>query len=196
MDSKNMDPKKMPKRKRDLSNLPLIGYQLLIFLVQIFILVACIEYTQILYNNNILPDKQVKDNYVQASCLVLDKKLSQKGRLIHRYRADFQLSYTVNENPYKTWATGNGLDQAYFRDRSAQEETLAQFEIGQTYPCWYNPQIPQLAVLVLRHDWASTMPLIVPTVVGLIAIYYILKGIFKFFGLISLILQEKKRYKK
>jgi len=190
------DKGKQQKRKRNLSNLPIFGYQLLIFLAQIFILVACIEYTQILYTNDILPDKQVAENYPQTTCLVLAKKLSQKGRLVHRYRADFQVSYEVKDNPYKSWVTGNGLDQAFFHNRAAQEDLLSQFEVGQTYPCWYNPEIPQIAVLVLRHDLSSTLPLAVPTIIGLIAIYYILKGIFKFFGLIAATIDEKKRYKK
>jgi len=111
--------------------------------------------------------------------------MSERGSLIHHYRADFLISYPVNGKIYQAWVTGNGLDQGFFRDKTLQEETLTSFDVGGTYPCWYNPKFPQQAVLVMRHNWSSTLPLAVPTVIAIIAIYYILKGTFQFLGLIS-----------
>lgn len=176
--------------------LPIFGFKLLVFFLQIFILFICIEFAQIIYNNDILPDKLVKESFSETSCTIIAKKLSERGKIVHRYRADFLVSYLVNDIPYQSWVTGNGLDQAFSHKRGPQEDTLAQFEVKESYPCWYNPQIPQIAVLVLRHNWTSTLPLAVPTIIGLIAIYYILKGILQFLGALVAAVQNSQRYKK
>ncbi len=66
------------------------------------------------------------------------------------------------------------------RDKLSQQELLDQFDNGGAYPCWFNPITPQVIVLVQRHSWSSTFPLVVPSVVALIMIFYILKAIFMF----------------
>jgi|GEM_PF-1351141 len=177
----------------NINTIPLVGYRILFFLAQIFILVVCIEFMQVLYNNDILPDKLVKETYIQTDCTILSKKLDEKGRLIKQYRADFQVNYLVNDKVYQAAVTGNGLDQAYFHKRQPQQDILDQFVIGSSYPCWYNPQIPQIMVLVLRHNWSSTLPLAIPTIIGLIALYYILKNIFVFLGLLASTTREMTR---
>lgn len=192
MDSQK--PKRM--RIRNLKAVPHFSYQLLIFFIELFILFACIQYAQLVYNNDILPDKMVEENYPQVSCVILSKKLGEEGHLLHRYRAEFLVSYMVNNTPYRTWVTGNGLDQAFFRERAPQEEILAQFEVGASYPCWYNPGIPQIAVLVIRHDWASTLPLAVPAIIGLITLYYLLKNSLQFFGRLLTFISDRTKFKK
>jgi hypothetical protein len=177
----------------DFRTLPLISGKALLYIAQIIIFFLCLGYMDAVYNNNILPDKLVDDDFTQTTCTVMAKELGTKGRMGHHYRANFLISYTANGSNYQTWVTGNGLDQSYFREREAQEETLSQYDIGGSYPCWYSPQTPQLAVLVLRHDWASTLPLLVPTVIAIISLYYIIKGALQFFGFIKLKAAEKKK---
>lgn len=180
----------------EFSNLPFLIGRIFLIIAQALIVFACYFYMQIVYTNNILPDKLVSENYVETSCTVLSKNMAQVGRFVHRYRADFMVSYKAKDATYQTHVTGNGLDQGYFHDRGPQEETLALFNVGENYPCWYNPEVPQLAVLVMRHNWMSTLPLMVPTAIGLIAIYYLIKGLFQFFGMIRDSFQDKKkRYK-
>jgi len=58
----------------DLRNLPLIGGRLIIFIANIFILSICIFYIQLIYSNNIIPDKHVKENFTQITCTVTAKK--------------------------------------------------------------------------------------------------------------------------
>ncbi len=185
-------PKKMPKPH----TLPLFSYRLLLFFAEILIFFFCIGFVDLIYTNDILPDKMVKEDYPETACVVVSKKLSEHKHLLHRYRADFLVNYTVNGTPFESWATGNGLDQAFYHDRAAQVETLAEFDIGSSYPCWYNPQNPQIAVLVMRHGWSSTLPLIIPTAIGLIALYYLLKNIFQFFGLLVAANEKETRFKK
>jgi hypothetical protein len=158
---------------------------LFLFIAQFFILLICFAYIEFIYYNNILPDKEVVEEFTQSNCSIIKKELGEKGHVIHRYRANFLVTYAVNNFEYKTWATGNGLDQAYFHDQDQQQGLLDQFDVSVSYPCWYNPNAPQIVVLVLRHDWMSTLPLAVPTIVGLITFYYFMKAILLFFGFIS-----------
>lgn len=176
-----------------------IGGRLVFFVIHILIVMACITFIDLYYKNNILPDKLVQETFIENSCVVTEKKLSTKGHIIHRYRADFMVSYQVGDTPYHSWVTGNGLDIAYYRHRDVQEDALTQFSVGASYPCWYNPKYPQIAVLVLRHDFTSTVPLLVPTIISIIAMFYILKGILQFFGVLSSktreIIKKKRRLK-
>lgn len=177
----------------DFRNLPLFSGRALLYFAQVIIFILCLSYIEVVYYNNILPDKLVDDDFMQTTCTVQAKELSTSGRMMHRYRANFLVSYMVNDVPRQAWVTGNGLDQAYYSDQAPQEETLRQFDVGSTYQCWYNPESPQMAVLVLRHDWMSTLPLLVPSVIAMIMFYYIVKEALKFFGFISLKAKERKK---
>src|SRR5579862_6754587 len=120
--------------------------QIFIFIAQVAILIFCFVFVDFIYQNDILPDKEVKEDFTQTNCVLLTKQMATKGRLVHRYRANFLVSYTVNEVTYKTWVTGNGLDQAYFSDESHEQDLLDQFAVNTSYPCWINPNVPQIAV--------------------------------------------------
>lgn len=169
----------------DPRNIREAGVKVLYFIAQVIVLIASIAYLNFIYFNDILPDKEVKENFVQTNCTVNNKQLATRGHVVHSYRANFLVTYTVNGINYRSWVTGNGLDQAFFSDQDSQQAALDQFEINASYPCWYNPETPQIVVLVLRHDWASTLPLLIPSVLALIAAYYVLLNILLFFGLIS-----------
>ncbi|HVY53902.1 MAG TPA: hypothetical protein VHA13_05225 [Gammaproteobacteria bacterium] len=181
----------------DFRNLPLLSGRAFVYFAQVIIFIFCLSYIELVYYNNILPDKLVDDEFTQTSCTVQAKQLATIGHKNIRYRANFLISYLVNDTPYQVWVTGNGLDQAYHHDQEAEAETLNQFDVGGSYPCWYNPNSPQIAVLVLRHDWMSTLPLLIPTVIAIIMFYYITKSTLQFFGFIkSKSRERKRRYKK
>jgi hypothetical protein len=152
---------------------------------QLFVLLICIGYIYYLYLTNILPDKQAKESYQSTRCFLISKKLFSKGHLIHRYRADFLVSYNVKSVQYNRWVSGNGLDTKLTKDVAEQRDILSQYEVGRSYRCWYNPKFPQQSILVMRHNWFSTLPLVVPAAVCLIALYYLLKMMFHGIGQIK-----------
>lgn len=155
--------------------------RLFLLFAQAIIIVVSIFYANYVYEAQILPDITVSDTYDVAQCLVENEKIVEKGTLLHSYRADFLVSYSVEDEPYRTWVSGNGLDTSFTTDRASQRAVLDQFEVGQTYPCWYDPEAPEVVVLVLRHDWAATFPWFVPFVVLLIVIYGFLQQLIQFF---------------
>lgn len=153
------------------------GNRLLLLAGQIVVLLICFIYLEHVYIKNILPDKTAKDSFVQTQCLLLDKKLSSKGRLLSQYRADFLIAYNINDVAYQRWVSGNGLDNSWARTRANQELLLSQYQVNANYDCWYNPAYPSIAILVMRHNWLSTLPLILPSIISVITLYYLLKNI-------------------
>jgi hypothetical protein len=152
------------------------GSRLILLLGQLIVLIACISYINYIYTSNINPDKRVKEVFREVNCFLVSKKLSTHGHLIHSYRADFLISYHVNEVQYNRWVSGNGLDASFTNSEGDQEDILSQYQVGGNYTCYYDPDNPQLAILVLRHNWLSTFPLIVPSVVTIIIFYYFFKN--------------------
>jgi hypothetical protein len=166
-----MDYELLKQRTREIA---LIMGQLLIF-------IFCLVYIGRVYQTNIWPDKHVNDNYNQTNCLILNSHLATSYSLVNKYRADFLINYSVNAMGYNQWVTGNGLDLTFASSKSSQEKILTKYTIGASYPCWYDPKDPRRVVLVLRHNWLSTLPLIIPLGVSMIMLYSLLMSLFKIF---------------
>jgi hypothetical protein len=168
------------------------GRNLFWFGAQVVVIVFCVAFINFFYFGNILPDKQVKRTYQKSQCTLVQKQLSERGKLVHQYRSDFLLSYIFNGVQYQSIATGNGLDHSYTSNRVSQETILGQYQNGQAYDCWINPKEPEIVVLILRHSWTSTMPLVIPSVIGLIALYYFGRSVFAFLGVATAKTREIK----
>ncbi len=177
----------------DKSRIIQTGRPLFLFILQIIIFIACISFIEFFYYTNIYPDKHVKEAYQQTQCTILQKQLTASG---DNYRSDFAVTYLFNGAKYQSYSTGNGLDLAFTSDRQSQEDILAQFDIGQDYTCWVSPKHPNRVVLVLRHSWTSTFPLLIPTIVALITLYYIFQSIFIVFGMTTQKIRTLKNRKK
>ncbi len=166
------------------------GSSILWFLGQVIVLLICLWYIEFIYDQDIYPDKVVAETFGVADCSLLNKTLTTSGKVIHRYRADFQLVYFVNGKQYQSWTSGNGLDRSATTDLASQQDVLNQYNVGATYSCWYNPAVPQAVVLVQRHSWSSSFPLIIPSVIALIMIFYLLRSILIFFGFVTIKTRE------
>lgn len=157
----------------DLKNL---GKKIFKLLVQFLILLAAFIYIDYIYFSNILPDQHVRESFRETECLLLSKKLSTKGKIFRRARAEFLVSYHANGAQYNRWVSGNGLDMFYTMNIASQEQMLAEYQNGRKYPCWYNPDNAESAVLALRHSWFSLYFLLVPSLAGLIALILFLRN--------------------
>jgi hypothetical protein len=144
------------------------------------------------YHQTIAPDKKVAEEFTMTTCTIADKGMSVEGRTVHRYRADFRVNYSTNMGPTNSVTSANGLDFSYTTNRAAQQEYLDEFEIGSIYPCWYNPQSPSAVVLVLRHSWYSTLPLILPSLIAALMLLYMIRSMVDLFHTYKAY-QEKKR---
>lgn len=120
---------------------------------ELLVLLSCVFYLIHIYATEINPDLYANTRYKTTHCFIIKKRLSTKGYLYERYRSDFFVSYHVDGVQYNRWVSGNGLDPAYHRDESGEEDQLTQYDIGMTYLCWFNPRDPQVAILIKRHNW-------------------------------------------
>ena len=150
--------------------------KLVLLIGQSIVLLICVFYINHFYTENIYPDKRAKEVFRQTNCLLLDKKLNSKESKPNQflYRADFLINYSVNHVQYTRGVSGNGLNVLFSKHAAPKEEILSRFTVGGTYPCWYDPDNPSIAVLVMRHYWFSTFPLIFPSILGVIVFYFFL----------------------
>lgn len=152
---------------------------ILLLILQAIILVLCIVYIRTVYYQNILPDKLARQQFVPATCSISSIRLEMKKNLVKKYRARFEVIYKYNNVNYKTVTFGNGLDESFSTDRSSQTELLRDFAVGESVPCWINPNPPHQALLILRHNWESIFSLFIPSFIFLVVAYAFTKVLFK-----------------
>lgn len=142
---------------------------------QFIVFVVSIWFINYIYANKIAPDKRVAEVFSVSQCKIEDKQLAMKGRVIKGYRAEFKVSYNTSNGPMSSLASANGMDFSFSSNKAAQQEYVDEFETGSIYPCWYDPIQPNIVVLVLRHNWLSTLPLLLPSLVAIIMFLYMIK---------------------
>lgn len=147
-------------------------------ILQIIIIALCLGYIEYVYFTDIRPDKVVTNTFNKTQCELADKNLGALSRMTNSYRANFLVKYTVDGKNYNQWVSGNGLNFSYVPSKDEEVNILNQYQVGKSYQCWYNPKMPQEAVLVLRNDWTSTLPLFLPSIIILIVLYYLLRSIY------------------
>ena len=125
----------------------------------------------------LIPDWRSNNRYIASSGVVLDTRVhsqlfdvagpkGQGVRQVEYYRPEIKIQYEVNGRKFESWsydATGN-----HSPDRAAQQAIADSFQVGATYPCWYDPDRPERAILVRGHTWGAYVFLIVP--LGLLTI--------------------------
>jgi hypothetical protein len=122
----------------------------------------------------ILPEWRANQVYVEGRCLVIDKRAGRSSsKSGFSYRPEIQIRYTVNGHDFDAWtydATGS-----YLGELSRTEAILAQFDVGQHYPCWYDEDDPSAVVLVRGYSLTPFIVLVVP----LAFILFSLNGLYR-----------------
>ena len=119
--------------------------------LMIFLLIGVI-FTSVGYFLILRPELEVGRRFVEGRCEILGRQIieeekrsksSRKSRSRSRrmhYRPEFHIRYEVagRELEARTWR----IVQSSSTSKSSQEKVLSRFEVGQTYPCWYDPADP------------------------------------------------------
>ncbi|MBI1904559.1 MAG: DUF3592 domain-containing protein [Planctomycetia bacterium] len=120
----------------------------------------------------VLAEWQSNRLFQENECVVLAKRVGTPTTGDHEtYRPDILVRHVVDGMAYPRWTYD--ITRAYSHDRERAESALAEFQVGQTRPCWYDPRDPQRVVVVRGYTsylWLMTflpLPLIVLGFVGL-----------------------------
>jgi hypothetical protein len=113
-----------------------------------FVLVAIVVYLR--------PEYRVNNEFAVTTCTILNKQLMMvQDRNGTVYRPEFHIRYWVDNKPYEAHTyniTGESTS-----GRADKEQILSRFEVGQSYPCWYDPHHPQTVVLVRGYSFFGFM---------------------------------------
>ena len=160
---------------------------------QVALLVLAVVFIVYMYTYIINPDRKVAEDFTIATCHVLDKGMATTGRVVRRYRADFKVQYNALKGPVVAIASTNGMDFSYSTSAVQQQQFLDEFDVGAVVPCWYDPENPNIVVLVLRHNWLGEVPLVFPALIILFMAFYIIKSVA---DLLEVYLAARQRQKK
>lgn len=143
--------------------------------------------------NLIVPEWRVNQVYEPSQGLVLDTKIEvvqpdeeegqdagardetaadapaenqQDSQL--RYRPQIQIQYEVDSEQHTRWTYRHWKPDFVLREDAVA--VTERFQIGQSYPCWYDPDDPQQVVLERGYNWWVWLILILPTTFVLVGI--------------------------
>jgi len=110
----------------------------------------------------IIPEWRVNHEFVEHPCRVVEKRVvkvpSERGIFFRpEVKIDYEVhgvthlpyTYDIHHTTRSTW------DQA--------QSVIDGFSKGETYPCWYDPADPNIAVLVRGYQWWIWPALLIPT---------------------------------
>ncbi|MEN6451363.1 MAG: hypothetical protein ABFC96_12800, partial [Thermoguttaceae bacterium] len=107
----------------------------------------------------IVPEWRVNQEFVEATCWVLAKRIDEKpGKDGALYGPVLTVRYSVaGKAPVET-ESHYEVHEAYSSSRDSAKAILDKFEIDvqgrkNRYPCWYDPVNPRLVVLALGYPW-------------------------------------------
>jgi len=140
------------------------------------VFVACLAVI-LVFSSIVFEDLRVFTSYERTTCTVLDKKFGSSkgssgilestifGPLVSvRYAAKGKEIVSAGP-PARNAALSNKL-------RSA-EKRLARYELGRSYPCWFDPEDPLEFVLTRSPSWDWYLLLLVPLIPFLISGHYL-----------------------
>jgi hypothetical protein len=135
-----------------------------------FFIFGCALFVMMVYL--VVLDFRVNNRYLPNSCVVLDRRITSEavdepdvGRRT-AYRPEIKIRYEVAGRKYEDW-TYDAIHRLY-NDQAAPKAIVDSFQVGATYPCWYDPDSPDRAILVRGHTWIVYVFLIIPVVFLLI----------------------------
>lgn len=156
------------------------GHKTFWIVIELVLLIISGIFIETIYIENISPDKNVPVLFHQTQCKIAHKRLEVVGKFWQRYRADFYVSFMANGSLYQSNTSANGLDRNFFLDKQSQVNALNQFNLDERYLCWYDPENPSRVVLLLRHNFASSFPILIFMCIAIIMLYYLFLNLVRF----------------
>ncbi len=133
-----------------------------------FLLMGCASLVMLVWGF-LLTDWRANNRYLPNSCVVLDKRLAtqmakradpEEAGEVPVYHPEIRIRYEVDGRKYEVW-TYTAIN-TFYPDQAAQQLIVDCFTVGATYPCWYDPDRPDKAILVRGHALAPYVVLTAP----------------------------------
>ncbi len=132
----------------------------------------------------VLPEWRVNHEFVENTCIVLDKRIAvSEGQENRLYRPEVKIRYDVNGKSFTAWtydiATASDAANSYSGEQDEMLAMLDRFARGETCRCWYDPTEPKAVVLVRGYRWWVWAVLAVPLLFLLIGAGGLVYGLFR-----------------
>jgi hypothetical protein len=114
----------------------------------------------LLLTRKVIPEWRANHEFLETTATVLDKRIE------HRHDADGNILYApkakihYDQSPDDVWTFD--IAGTSFNAMAEAEAVLYRWEVGQTYPCWYDPLDPGVAVLARGYSLWFWMLLLAP----------------------------------
>jgi hypothetical protein len=128
----------------------------------LFFAVGCVAFA-VMFGGLVWPEWRANRQFAAANCVVIDKQVREAPATENdpaTYLPEIHILYDIEGRQYdeKTYdVTGS-----YSADRAAVEAMIKPFEVGQTYPCWFDPIDPHRVVLVRGYSGWLYLLLLIP----------------------------------
>ena len=123
----------------------------------------------------IIPEWRVNHDFVRQKCKVIEKWVdevqSEKGSF---FQPVFKIDYKVQGATYSQKAYYD-INHSTRGTRDEAQAVINGFTEGETYDCWYDPDQPEIAVLVGGYQWWIWPVLLIPAsfvVIGIGGLVY------------------------
>lgn len=122
-----------------------------------------------------IPELRANRDFVEHRARLIDKGLDEQrsgGGSVYAPR--FRVRFSLDGRTYSPWASYDVAD-LHDSDRQRSETLLARFEVGQDYPCWYDPRNPERVIVARGYTWFAWLMLLVPVpfvAVGGVGLFY------------------------
>lgn len=113
----------------------------------------------------VVPEWRVNHSYVETEGKVVEKFVASdstsEGTV---YRPQIKVRYEASGRKFEKWAydVHFGTGREYSSGREEKQAVIDRFEIGKTYPIWYDPVDPERVVLVRGYAWWFWLLLLLP----------------------------------
>ena len=110
----------------------------------------------------IIPEWRVNHGFVEHTCKVIEKRVvevqGEKGLLL--FQPEVRIDYEVQGVTYSRWVYD--IHHITRSTRAEAQAAIDAFRETQSYPCWYDPAEPSIAVLVRGYQWWIWPALLIP----------------------------------
>lgn len=127
-----------------------------------FLIVGCIAFAG-MFGGLVWPEWRANRQFAAARCVVLGKQVHESPATENdpaTYLPEIHIRYEIDGRQYdeKTYDVAGSTSA----DRTAVEAMIRPFDVGQEYPCWYDPIDPHRVVLVRGYSGWLYLLLLIP----------------------------------